>query len=504
MTHRSREGPTFANCSSPDFRGFPTSLANGLLPCSGHPAQRAALTFAPAGPSRSLSPLLAFAALLALSVAPLAAQETPIEQGVRIGITYTPGLRPGMLVLGGERTVVLDSARAILRRDLELSDRFEMITLPGGDSLLLGLTGVGPEAEQGGAGGEAFINYSLYAALGAEYAVGLLPGADSASADVTVYDVRGETARRSIALRLKPLDHPDFRMTVHRAADEVLRAAAGEPGSAATRLLFIQRGRLYRIDADGANLSAVSPRSVTAFSPAWDPSARQVVYSELSGGWGRLVVADPEADGARPVSPTSRLLNYAAAFSPDGTLLAFTRSGNDGTDVYRYNLAQDCCLERLTVGRFSDNLSPTFSPDGRQIAFVSTRAGLPQIYVMAADGTGQELFAPFDYGVTGSSQAPEWSPDGTRIAFHRDVMGSPQVFIMDARSRAVRQLTSAGRNEDPTWASDSRHIAFISSRTGRRQVWVIDIETGRVRQLTTVGDARLPAWSPRIPEPSNP
>jgi TolB protein len=118
---------------------------------------------------------------------------------------------------------------------------------------------------------------------------------------------------------------------------------------------------------------------------------------------------------------------------------------------------------------------------------------------MAADGTGQELFAPFDYGVTGSSNAPEWSPDGTRLAFHRDVQGSPQVFIMDARSRAVRQLTSAG-----TWAPDGRHLAFISNRTGRRQVWVIDIETGRVRQLTTVGDARLPAWSPRIQETTTP
>jgi TolB protein len=123
---------------------------------------------------------------------------------------------------------------------------------------------------------------------------------------------------------------------------------------------------------------------------------------------------------------------------------------------------------------------------------------------MAADGTGQELFAPFDYGVTGSSNAPEWSPDGTRIAFHRDVQGSLQVFIMDSRTRAVRQLTSAGRNTDPTWAPDGRHLAFVSDRTGRRQIWVIDIETGRVRQLTTVGDARLPAWSPRIVMPTEP
>ncbi len=441
--------------------------------------------------------------LLSLGVAatsPLPAQDPPVEQGVRIGITYTPGLRPGMLVLGGTRGEQLDSVRAILARDLQFTDRFEMITLPGGDSLLLGLTRLSGVGEDTSGTEIPFVNYSLYAALGADYAVAVTPEADSTRVRVTLYDVRGETPRRQIRGDLKALADPDFRMSAHRMADEVVRAASGEPGSAATRLLFIQHGRLYRVDADGAELGVVSPMGVSAFSPAWMPDAARVVYSELSEGWGRLAIHHLETGERRTVPATAELLNYAAAVSPNGQLLAFTRSGDEGSDVYRYNLARDCCLERLTVGRFSDNLSPTFSPDGRQIAYVSTRPGLPQIYVMAADGTGQQLFAPFDYGVTGSSNAPAWSPDGTRIAFHRDVQGNPQVFIMDARSRMVRQLTSAGRNSDPTWAPDGRHLAFISNRTGRRQVWVIDIETGRVRQLTTVGDARLPAWSPRIPE----
>ncbi len=444
-------------------------------------------------------------ALLTLVVAvPLRAQEPPVEQGVRIGITYTPGLRPGMLVLGGTYGARLDSLRAIIGRDLEFTDRFEMISLPGGDSLLLGLTLLSGAGEDTSSTAIPFVNYSLYAALGADWAVSVTPEADSTRLRVTLYDVRGETPRQAVRGDLRGLDDPDFRMSAHRIADELVRAATGEPGFAATRLLFIQHGRLYRVDADGAELEVVSSLGITAFSPDWLPDARRVAYSELSEGWGRIVIHDLETGDRRPVGPTGELLNYAAAVSPDGGLLAFARSSDDGTEVYRYNLAQDCCLERLTVGRFSDNLSPTFSPDGRQIAYVSTRPGLPQIYVMAADGTGQELFAPFDYGVTGSSNAPEWSPDGTRLAFHRDVQGSPQVFIMDARSRAVRQLTSAGRNSDPTWAPDGRHLAFISNRTGRRQVWVIDIETGRVRQLTTVGDARLPAWSPRIPETTTP
>ena len=203
------------------------------------------------------------------------------------------------------------------------------------------------------------------------------------------------------------------------------------------------------------------------------------------------------------VAPTTEYQNFAPAYSPDGRLLAFSRASVEGTDIYTYNLFDQCCLQRLTVGRLYDNLSPTFSPDGRQIAFVSDRPGFTQIYVMAADGTGQELFAPFDYGVSGSSNAPEWSPDGLHVAFHREVERTPQIFVMDVATRTVRQLTSFGRNFDPTWAPDGRHLAFVSERTGSRQIWIIDIETGRVRQLTRLGEARLPSWSPWIAEQNN-
>jgi TolB protein len=123
---------------------------------------------------------------------------------------------------------------------------------------------------------------------------------------------------------------------------------------------------------------------------------------------------------------------------------------------------------------------------------------------MASDGTGQELLAPFDYGVTGASHSPAWSPDGLNLAFHRNVAGRYQLFLMDISSRTVRQLTSAGRNEDPTWAPDSRHIAFKSSRAGSEQIWVVDIETGRVRQLARIGAARMPNWSAPVMQTNQP
>jgi TolB protein len=430
-------------------------------------------------------------------VLPLQAQDTlqPPAEGVRIGITYTPGLRPGLLVLGGPRRELLDSVRAILRRDLDESDRFEMITLPGSDSLMVA---VGTGSSGAGKSGP-FVNYALYAALGADYTVDVADRPDSGIA-VVVYDVRGSGVRRAVALPVTGVNDPVFRLDVHRASDEVVRVAAGAGGIAATRILFEENRRVYRVDADGEDVVVLTQPGGGTMSPTWAPDGRRLVYSEQVGPVRRLVMVDVATGQHEIVAPTTTAVNFAPAFSPDGRSLVFSRSDEEGTHLYAYNLADHCCLQRLTAGRFSDNLSPTFSPDGRRIAFVSTRAGAPQIYAMSADGTEQELFAPFDYGVTGSSYAPEWSPDGLHLAFHRDVAGTYQIFVMDVASRTVRQLTSAGRNEDPTWAPDGRHLAFVSSRTGTRQIWVMDMDTGRVRQLTRLDGARLPSWSPRVPD----
>src|SRR2546426_2929990 len=150
--------------------------------------------------------------LLTLSVLPsfrLSAQDTSaIDRGVRIGIVYRPGVRPGMVVLP-VHAPALDWARVILSRDLDYSDRFELITLPGGDSIRVTTTASGarPPAAAGagrtGGGGAAAattLNYPLYQALGADFAVAVAPGSGD-SAIVTVHDVAAGGVRRELRAR---------------------------------------------------------------------------------------------------------------------------------------------------------------------------------------------------------------------------------------------------------------------------------------------------------------
>lgn len=423
----------------------------------------------------------ALAAVLLVTLAVPALAQTPPRPpeggGVRVGITYAPGVRPGVVVLPAPG---LDSVRAIVTRDLDFSDRFEVLPLPAD----------GPAPRAGA------VNLELYGKLGAAFVLELSPAAGGVQ--VRLHDVAAARVRGEQVVTLPPAGAAGFRMAVHRAADEVVRWATGQPGIAASRLAFVAGGRAWRVDADGTDLAPLTPEGQQVLSPAWSPDGTRVAYTLLAAGRGSIQVRPVSGGAPVQVPSTGTALNFAPAFSPDGRTLAFARADENGTDLWSANVQEQCCVQRLTVGRFADNLSPTFAPDGRRIAFVSTRAGSPQLYVMDADGADQEALAPFDFGVTGGSYAPEWSPDGALVAFHRDVGGAPQVFVADVAGRRVRQLTSQGRNEDATWAPDGRHLAFVSDRSGRRQVWVIDLETGRVRQVATPGVARLPSWSRRL------
>lgn len=428
---------------------------------------------------------------LLLLAAPLVAQDP-----VRVGIDYRPGLRPRIVVLPAPAG--LDSARAIIARDLDYSDRFEVVDLPSGPAApVSGLVTPGQPAP-------AF-NYELYRALNAAFAVELVRASGGMALTLRLHDLAAARARHDTTLAADVSGVGDGRLDIHRLADAIVFWVTGQRGVAATRLLYVERGtrRVHRVDSDGYGVVPVSRGGGAALSPAWAPDGSRFAYT-LQGDDGLAPVYIQDAAGGAPRAVPGTVgigQQLTPAFSPDGRSLVFARLTEEGSSLFRADVAQMCCVERLTGGRFPANLSPSFSPDGRRVAFVSGRTGAAQIYVMSVDGTSQELLVPYDFGATGASYSPDWSPDGTAIVFHRLVEGAPQLFVYYVGSRQVRQLTSQGRNEDPSWAPDSRHITYISDRTGRSQLHVIDIETARVRQVPTPGIARLPSWSSSLGGP---
>jgi serine/threonine protein kinase/Tol biopolymer transport system component len=141
-----------------------------------------------------------------------------------------------------------------------------------------------------------------------------------------------------------------------------------------------------------------------------------------------------------------------------------------------------------------------------QVAFASTRAGLPQVYLISTDGTGLQLVTKMDNGAC----QPSWSPDGARLVFVSPCLSRGEVndtlydnsslYIINADGTGLQPLTSVpGSDFDPAWSPDGGRIAFTSLRDGRREIYLLTLETGAVVRLTTsTGDTEnsQPAWSP--------
>lgn len=419
-------------------------------------------------------------AALMFAAGAASAQGTP--QGVRLGLNYALGTKPGVLVLPMDSTGA-DSVRAILQRDIDYDDRATVVALDDA-----GARALIP------ASGDKF-NYPLFARLGVVAII--RPQRSLTGLTVTMYDV---ASRRRIQTGTFPLaeaeNSPAWRMALHTAADNVEQWVFGTRGAAATRILYSAADKqIWEMDTDGAN-----PRKLTsttlAMSAAWHPSGSEFVFTGFTPSGSQLAVYNFATHDIHWKSATVRGLNITPSFSPDGHTIAYANGADHGTDIMIADVDDDAPARRITVGKGSDNTSPTFSPDGRQVAFMSGRAGHPELYTMDSDGTNPQLLTEFTYGEQAYRASPDWSPDGRSIAYESRINGSFQIMTIDLRDRTTKQFTSEGENEDPAWAPDARHLVFSSTRSGPRQLWVLDTESGRMRQLTRSPGARLPAWSP--------
>jgi TolB protein len=138
--------------------------------------------------------------------------------------------------------------------------------------------------------------------------------------------------------------------------------------------------------------------------------------------------------------------------------------------------------------------TPAWSPDGRRIAFASSRSGRYGIYVMSADGTGTRRLPTGK----GNDQWPTWSPDGALIAFERTDDG--HLYLMRSNGSGLRLLTSVPNvaDTDPAWSPDGTSVAFARREGGvGAALFLVDTASGRTCRLTPfTTSVHEPAWSP--------
>ena len=297
----------------------------------------------------------------------------------------------------------------------------------------------------------------------------------------------------------------------HTIADEIHKQQRNLTGLARTKLAFISDRERQRVrgtgqqnreskevwitDYDGANQRRITLSNDLNAAPAWSPDGRAIAYTswrKVSTGGALDVFISRIYQGVFENPTMGRTeSNMQAAFSPDGTRLAFVSNRDGNNEIYVMNV-DGSGVRRLTNHPAADAV-PTWSPTGAQIAFTSDRGGTPQVYVMSAtDGSSLRKISSESW-----ADRATWAPAPyNEIAFAAQSGPGYDIKVFDLSTGMTNRLTfGEGSNESPAYSPNGRHIAFMSTRKGNSQIFTMTRDGRDVRQITTTGNNTTPAWS---------
>lgn len=219
----------------------------------------------------------------------------------------------------------------------------------------------------------------------------------------------------------------------------------------------------------------------------------KIAYVSASGlGYQRsyqLIVADSDGESPRIVAQSRETL-MSPSWSPDRRQLAYVGYERGRSAIYVHTLATG--QVRKVVSEKGINGSPVFSPDGKRLAFVLSFETNPDIYVVDVAGGPRQRLTD-NYGI---DTEPGWSPDGSKIVFTSDRGGKAQIYEMSSSGGAAKRLTFQGtQNQRPNYSPDGKSIVYVTTSGGQR-IALLDLASGSVR---TVSDGPLdegPSFAP--------
>ncbi|MCX7002900.1 MAG: LpqB family beta-propeller domain-containing protein [bacterium] len=367
----------------------------------------------------------------------------------------------------------------IIRRDLNRYGAFSEARITAGDARTL------DNADRT----KNIIHYSNWANLGA-----MVLGKGSLAGGNVDFALYLCGAQKRVMGKRYPYSSATLRRVAHTIADDIIAGLLKEKGFFASRLLYVKQSgasrNIYVCDSDGAAQRPLTRSNNLSIFPDWFPDRQNIIFTSYLEGRPIIYKLNIHSGQAQKLVAMPGM-NTSGAISPNGRQIAAILDKDGMPELYVLSLS-GATRTRLTHGRAAES-SPSWSPDGQNIVYSSEeQMGHPQIYIIAASGgTPRRISNP---GMSPYCTSPAWSPDGKKIAFVAQVGGNFEICVYDMSASKVNNVTGNSSNDEaPSWANNSRHIAFC--RAGS-QIMLVDSETGKTTSLLAEGGCLQPQWEP--------
>jgi TolB protein len=267
---------------------------------------------------------------------------------------------------------------------------------------------------------------------------------------------------------------------------------------------------VLQADYDGGNIRQITQDGGYCVTPSWiapKPGKKggNFVVVSYKIGQPKIYLSDVETGALQRFSPLKgNQLMPTISYQRDK--MAFISDVTGNPDLF----LQDFDPEKGAIGKprqiftapKATQGTPAFSPDGKKIAFVSNKDGSARIYVMDTPAVGALLKntkTTLISKINRENTAPSWSPDGKKLAYCSLTKGVRQIWVYDWITRTEKQITEgAGSKENPSWAPNSLHIVFNLTDNSGSELYLVNLNQKETIKISSgMGEKRFPSWEIR-------
>jgi len=334
-----------------------------------------------------------------------------------------------------------------------------------------------------------------------------------------VISVNSQTIKQVDGIVLTGILSKD-RVLIHRLSDAIFDVLFQKKGIASSKIIFTKRSpvkdskgksswvsALFESDYDGGNVKELLSDGASIVTPTYQGAygtdeSSALCYVSYKIGQPKIFFVSKKDGQSRRLTPL-RGNQMTPALSRDLRYIAFSCDASGTTDLFLQSFHPDTGAvgkpRQIFTSRVSAQASPTFSSDGRKIAFVSGKDGIPKIYMMDIPSekmTIQDIKPTLISRKCRENSAPSWSPDGKKIAYSARSSGPRQIWIYDVETKEERQLTDGpGDKENPSWASNSQHLIFNLSNKEGSELYLVNIHQPEAVKISAgAGEKYFPIW----------